>query len=85
MNLSNQQIQDFIEAWRKDFDETLSFEAAKDEATRLVDFFAQMEDALRTQRALVNKANRPSDPPPVEDIKGKVAWRKMMGKRSLYI
>ena len=49
-----------MEAWRKDFGETLSFEAAKAETTRLVDFFVAMQDILTVHR-------------PEEDIAGAVA------------
>ncbi len=81
MNLSDQQITDFIEAWQKDFGETLSFETAKAEATRLADFFVQMENAMRTQRALTNKANRPPAYRTPKEASAKRAWRKMMANR----
>ena len=82
MNLSDQKIHDFIEAWRKDFGETLSFEAGKLEATRLIEFFIQMEDALLMQRALANKASRPPAPPSIKEHGAKPAWRKTMRQRS---
>jgi hypothetical protein len=49
MQLSEQQIRDFIEAWRADFGETLSAEAAQSEAIRLLDFFAWMIEELGFQ------------------------------------
>lgn len=74
MNLSDQQIQDFIEAWRKDFGETLSPEAAEKEAARLIDFFMQMEEGLRSQRT---QADRPDHLP---DDQGnlKAVWENTM-------
>jgi hypothetical protein len=50
VNLTNKQIQDFVNAWKADFGETLSLEQAEAEAHRLLDFFNQMEEGLRSQR-----------------------------------
>lgn len=50
MTLSEQEIQDFIDAWRTDFGETLAPAAARSEALRLIDFFAWMaEEVARKQ------------------------------------
>ena len=49
MQLSDEQIRDFIEAWHADFGETLSVEAARSEALRLLDFFAWMVEELGFQ------------------------------------
>lgn len=49
MTLSDQDIQDFIEAWRADFGETLSAETARTEALGLIDFFAWMTEELGLQ------------------------------------
>lgn len=46
MTLSDQEVQEFIEAWRADFGEVLSPEAAHSEALRLIDFFAWMAEQL---------------------------------------
>jgi hypothetical protein len=54
MQLSDDQIQRFIEAWRVDFGEVLSPEAARtygsQSTTRLLDFFAAMSEMLRYPR-----------------------------------
>lgn len=76
MNLSDQQIHGFIEAWRRDFGETLSFEVAKTEATRLLTFFMQMEEGLGSQQATANKSN--SLPDDHGDLKA--VWQKTMRK-----
>jgi hypothetical protein len=49
MQLSDEQIKDFIEAWHADFGETLSVETARSEALRLLDFFAWMVEELGFQ------------------------------------
>lgn len=46
MQLSDQHIKDFIEAWKADFGETLTAAEARAEATRLLDFFAQFAEGL---------------------------------------
>jgi hypothetical protein len=74
----DKQIHDFIEAWRKDFGETLSFDAAKLEATRLVEFFIEMENALLAQRALTTESEKIVPPPSSADRTVKDVWRKMM-------
>ena len=55
MQLSDEQIGEFIEAWKADFGETLSIEEARAEALRLLDFFGQFAEGLARirQRALV--------------------------------
>lgn len=50
MQLSNEQIQSFIECWQKDFGETLTPEQARVEALRLLEFFAVLADILRSDR-----------------------------------
>ncbi|MHB0978141.1 MAG: hypothetical protein ACYC1K_01925 [Minisyncoccota bacterium] len=47
MQLSNEQIQAFIECWRKDFGEVLTPEQARVEALRLLEFFAVLAEILR--------------------------------------
>ena len=47
MQLSNEQIQAFIECWRKDFGEVLTPEQARVEALRLLEFFAVLAEMLR--------------------------------------
>lgn len=74
MNLSDQQIQNFIEAWRKDFGEALSAESAEKEATRQLDFFMQMEEGLRSQRT---QADRP-DHLPDDQRNLKAVWENTM-------
>lgn len=76
MNLTDKQIQDFIDAWRKDFGETLSADSAEKEAKRLLDFFMKMEEGLRSQRT---KANTPD--PLLDDHNNlKAVWQKTMRK-----
>ena len=51
MQLSVQQIQAFMECWKKDFGEVLTPEEARAEAMRLLDFFAFFAEGLaRIQR-----------------------------------
>jgi len=50
MQLSEKQINDLIEAWKADFGETLSPDAARSEALRLLDFFVWMVDELTAQK-----------------------------------
>jgi hypothetical protein len=81
VNLSDQSIQDFIEAWKQDFGEVLSPETARSEATRLLEFFAWMIGELNHQESAKNI------PPPQSGGHGDVrddarrAWRKMMKRR----
>jgi archaellum biogenesis protein FlaJ (TadC family) len=77
VNLTNQQIQDFIDAWKGDFNETLSFEEARAEATRLLDFFAQFAEGLTAIRDRKEEVNTPDE----SDIKK--AWRKTAERRRL--
>jgi hypothetical protein len=46
MQLSDEQIQGLITAWKADFGEVLSPEQARTEATRLLDFFGKFADGL---------------------------------------
>ena len=46
MQLSDQHIKEFIEAWKADFGETLTASEARAEATKLLDFFAQFAEGL---------------------------------------
>lgn len=45
MQLSDERIRDFIEAWKSDFGETLTDANARSEAMRLLDFFATLAEA----------------------------------------
>ena len=81
MNLSDQQIQDFIEAWKGDFDETLLPEVARSEAARLLDFFVWMTEEFNAQKALKNQGSAVPKPPSAEDNELKEAWRKTMMRR----
>ena len=47
MQLSDQQIQGFIDAWKGDFGEVLTPDEARVEAMRLLDFFAALAEMLR--------------------------------------
>lgn len=58
MQLSNEQIQSFIECWKKDFGEVLAPEEASVEATRLLDFFAALAEMLRRPQ---QKPSQPED------------------------
>jgi hypothetical protein len=77
VNLTDEQIQGFIQAWKNDFDETLTPEVARMEANRLLDFFVWMCEELGTEEAL--KKLEPTTP---EEDDLKKAWRKTMGRRS---
>ena len=46
MHLSDEQIQSFIECWKKDFNEVLTLDQARAEAMRLLDFFGQFAEGL---------------------------------------
>ncbi len=46
MQLSDQQVQSFIECWQKDFGEVLTPEEARAEAMRLLDFFVIFAEGL---------------------------------------
>ena len=50
MTLSDQQVQNFIECWQKDFAEVLTPDEARAEAMRLLDFFAALAEMLRHPR-----------------------------------
>ena len=49
MQLTDDDIKDFIDAWRSDFGETLSADAARSEALRLLDFFAWLVEELASR------------------------------------
>ena len=46
MELSDEQIKAFIECWERDFGERLTAEQARVEASRLLDFFTELANAL---------------------------------------
>ena len=50
MQLSDEQIESFIECWKKDFGEVLTPDQARVEAVRLLDFFAALAEMLRHPR-----------------------------------
>lgn len=50
MQLSEEQIQSFIECWKKDFGEILTPDQARVEAVRLLAFFAALDEMLRHAR-----------------------------------
>ena len=50
MQLSDEQVKDFIDAWKADFGETLTVEDARAEALRLLDFFGQFSEGLERIR-----------------------------------
>ena len=62
MQLSDEHIKDFIEAWQADFGEMLSVEAARSEALRLLDFFAWMVEELGFQERQAGSAPKNSSP-----------------------
>ena len=47
MELSDEQIQSFIECWKKDFNEVLTPAQARVEARRLLEFFGELAKMLR--------------------------------------
>ena len=63
MTLSEQQVQSFIECWKKDFGEVLTPEEARAEATRLVEFFGQFAEGLTRSRRRARMD--PDTPPPM--------------------
>ena len=71
MNLTDKQIQDFIDAWHADFGETLSPEQAGAEAHRLLDFFVQMGNGLADQ----NRRTQEREPQSEIDIL-RATWMK---------
>jgi hypothetical protein len=75
VNPSDQQIQDFIDAWKSDLNDTLSLEVAKPEAERLLAFSRQFGEVLATIRARQKRAEVP-------DHGGvRKAWQTMMSGR----
>jgi len=62
MQLSNEQIQSFIECWKQDFGEILTPEEARVEATRLLDFFQKFAEGLTRIR---QRATEPPSSPPI--------------------
>ena len=50
MTLSEEQVQSFIECWKKDFGEVLTPEEARAEAMRLLDFFVLFAEGLTRLR-----------------------------------
>ena len=50
MQLSDEQIESFIECWKKDFGEVLTPDQARVEAVRLLDFFVALDEMLRHPR-----------------------------------
>jgi flagellin-specific chaperone FliS len=81
VNLSDEHVQEFIEAWKGDFDETLSSEVARSEAARLLDFFVWMTEELNVQEALKPKETSVVEPAATENKSLKEAWRKTMRQR----
>ena len=63
MQLSDKQMQSFIECWKKDFGEILTPEQARVEATRLLEFFAALADMLRSRPESSTKNEEPSPSP----------------------
>ena len=63
MQFRDEQIRAFIDAWQADFGETLSVEAARSEALRLLDFFAWMVEELGFQERQAT-ASVPTDSSP---------------------
>jgi hypothetical protein len=63
MRLSDEDIQEFIEAWQADFGETLSAESGRSEALRLLDFFAWMVEELGFQERERDAPAQNDEPP----------------------
>jgi archaellum biogenesis protein FlaJ (TadC family) len=61
MQLSDKQIKDLIECWKKDFGEVLSQKEARVEAVRLLDFFQKFAEGLTRIRQRVTEP--PAQPP----------------------
>jgi len=81
VNITDKQIQDFIDAWRKDFGETLSLAAAENEAKSLLNFFVQMAEGLARQRATKEAPVQPAVSSFNDHGNLKAVWRKTMRKR----
>ncbi len=81
VTLSDQQIHNFIEAWRNDFGETLSPEAAEKEATHLLAFFTTMAEGLTRQRAAKEESERMASSRFNDHDNRKAVWQKTMKMR----
>ncbi len=81
MNLTDQQIQRLIDAWQKDFGETLSFEEAEKEAKRLVAFFMTLAENESRRRVAKTIPAAPTSTALGDHGNLKVVWRKTMRKR----
>lgn len=46
MQLSDEQVRDFAACWKRDFGEDLSPDSAREQATRLLAFFAALAEAF---------------------------------------
>lgn len=74
MPIADEAIEDFIEAWKEDFGETLTPEVARMEANRLLDFFASINEVLQGPESRPSEAGGHGD---VGDVL-REAWRKTM-------
>jgi hypothetical protein len=61
MKLSDEKINDFIQAWKTDFGETLASDDARSEALRLLDFFAQLGEGLARIRQSMRQPSSNND------------------------
>lgn len=75
MNLTYEQINDFIAAWKRDFGETLSPEISELEVNRLLEFFADMTE----DRGAPN--DRGQDLGEGDGLKA--AWKRTMSHRKV--
>ena len=55
MQLSDDQIEDFVRCWKSDFGEVLASEMARAEAMRLLDVFAELVDVIASAEATVEE------------------------------
>jgi hypothetical protein len=63
MELTDEDVQEFIEAWREDGGEPLDLETGRAEMRRLLDFFVTMEELLLNESDPDERPNNVNDNP----------------------
>jgi hypothetical protein len=79
MNLSNKQIEGFVEAWKADFGETLTKEMAHSEANRLLEFFLTMHEDLMRRKRNTSSQKKSGGHGDLGDIKA--VWKQTIQRR----
>lgn len=81
MNLTDKQVQHFIEAWRQDFGEELSLENAEKEIVQLVVLGRKLAASEDRQRAVI-AGSGPTEIYLLSELDNlKAVWRQAMRKR----